>query len=167
MAESIALSEWFGAGLMALALLPGCGAREQKAVPAEEREAAPRAAAAPVPPPPPLEALRGDWVLVSIDGEPRPPRSDHVHMAFLEGRIRANSQCIPFRWRYAFAEGRVTIASERYPGPICMRPLSFWERRFEEAMSAAVSIAFGADGTLVVIGAKGSLRFQRESQGRE
>lgn len=165
-AESSALSGWFGAAALATALLPGCDSRDRAPdVPVQRAGAANETNAAlpvPAPVPPPLGALRGDWVLVSIDGEPRPPRSDYVHMTFLEGRIQASSQCIPFRWLYAHAEGRLRIDKERYPGPICMRPLSAWERRFEEAMGAAASIALAPDGTLIVTGAKGSLRFQRE-----
>jgi hypothetical protein len=163
MAESTRVQ---AAVLGAAFVLAACGVEAPDTPPNLNAPLAAEKGAAPVqqpsPPPPPAEALRGDWVLVSIDGAGQPPRADYVHLSISDGRIRAVSQCIPFRWRYAHGEGRLRIAQERPPGPVCLRPLSMWERQFEAGMAAARSIAIGADGKLEIAGPEGRLRFQRE-----
>jgi heat shock protein HslJ len=168
-------------GALAAALaLAGCGAREAAPAPAPapatvvgepaEVPKAPAPMPAPIAPPvpmppaaPALSRLAGDWVLLTIDGSPPDRNAHYVHMRFDEpGRIAANSQCIPFRWRYRDDQGRLVIENERYPGPVCARPLSMWERRFQEAMNAATRIRIDEHGLLVVTGTGGTLRFQRE-----
>jgi hypothetical protein len=110
---------------------------------------------------PDRDMLRGNWVVFAIGGNERPPRSDYIHVRFGKDVISAQSQCIPFRWTYGELDGRLSIVPKRLDGPVCLRPLSFWEAAFRDVIGSATRIEV-RDEDMLVYGAKGIAHLRRE-----
>lgn len=139
------------------ALVASC-APAPRAPAAEPEAAAPLAAVS-------LTSLQGAWRAEAVDGRPMDAREFENHgptrVVVEAGRIRAQSQCVPFAWRVSEDAGRLTLAPEDV-GAVCQRSRSAWETAFEAAMTGAAAARPRADGTVLLEGPRGTVLLRRE-----
>lgn len=107
--------------------------------------------------------LRGEWLLVEMNGRPAPrardPQDQHhpITASVGETSFRAQSQCVPIWRRYHLTDGVLSMSALN-PGAMCARGLSDWETEFGRTLSA-VDRAERTDDLLVLTGPDARLVF--------
>jgi hypothetical protein len=118
----------------------------------EPRQAAAPAEAAPEEPP-----ILGNWTVTALDGRsfPLAGAPGPIEVSFGPKTIHAQSQCIPFDWRYA-REGR-RLLIHRVPGqmPVCERGRTLEEELFPRIMDSATALAVTGAERMAITGPAG------------
>jgi hypothetical protein len=114
-------------------------------------------------PPPAIIDLKGEWKLHRLDNDEvasgGDPRHD-IRVSITADTMRAQSQCIAYRWRYRQSGQQLEMAPDN-PGAVCDRSRTEWELRFKRTIDG-VNIGHRVDArTLILAGSGGQAEFSR------
>jgi len=102
----------------------------------------------------------GRWTLTRLDGQPAAAGAPPLTVQVTGDRIRAQSQCVGFLWRYRQTGPMIETFREDI-GPVCERTLSGQEQRFEQLVTGLQDVTLRDDGTLVLTGGLRQAEFRR------
>lgn len=105
----------------------------------------------------------GDWVVDALSGAPPGSHDYPILVTFQAGTVRAQSQCVPFGWRYTLSRTGFATTPDPDPRPVCDRVRSPWEDRFQSVMAAADRAGVRPDGALLISGAGGQALLRRKA----
>ncbi len=82
--------------------------------------------------------LEGMWTVASLGGKPLPQDAYPIEVGIDAKEIRANSQCLAWKWRYTLAGNIVSKVQDRLA--VCLRPRLPSEVSFETLMRQAKTV---------------------------
>lgn len=107
--------------------------------------------------------ILGNWTVTALDGRPfsLAGAPGPIEVQFGPRTIHAQSQCIPFDWRYSRAGRRLLI--QRIPNqiPVCERGRTAEEELFPMIMDSATAIAVSGAGRMSITGPRGVIILSR------
>jgi hypothetical protein len=102
-------------------------------------------------------AILGNWTVTALDGRSFPIGSapGPIEVSFGPEAIHAQSQCIPFDWRYSVEGRRLRIHRVPDQMPVCERGRTAEEELFPRIMDAATAISVTKAGRMSITGPAG------------
>ena len=98
------------------------------------------------------------WRAVDIASHP-PVGGNEPTIAFMRDHIRGSGGCNTFSGSWTLTDGRLDVEGIRATLKACEGAIGDREREYLRALVSAERVAIEADGTLIVEGAGGALRF--------